>query len=197
MVIDHNFFDAFAYILYGAVMLMLIYVFLFAKEINGAKSWIQIGGFSLQPSEFAKFATALVLAKYVSRQTFRISKFKDQLTAMVIIGLPAGLIILQGDTGTALVFGAFILVLFREGMSPALLLAGLSVGILFILTLALPKLILLGSLGGLSVLIFLLGKTSIKRLGAITVAYVMVIIVVLGVDFAFNNICYRIFPSHR
>ena len=188
LAVDYNFYDAFAYIIYGAVMVLLIYVFLFAKEINGAKSWLQIGGFSLQPSEFAKFSTALVLAKFMSAQSFRMTKLKDQAIVAMIIGLPAGLIILQGDTGTALVFGAFLLVLFREGLSPIILLAGLLAVVLFILTIWLDKIYLLPSFGALVLIIFFLGKRTFKKFGILVGVYILIAGAINGVDFAFNEI---------
>ena len=188
LAVDYNFYDAFAYIIYGAVMVLLIYVFLFAKEINGAKSWLQIGGFSLQPSEFAKFSTALVLAKFMSAQSFRMTKLKDQAIVAMIIGLPAGLIILQGDTGTALVFGAFLLVLFREGLSPIILIAGLVAVVIFILTIWLDKIYLLPSFGALVLIIFFLGKRTFKRFGILVGVYILIAGAINGVDFAFNEI---------
>lgn len=188
LTVDLNFFEGFAYIIYGIVILLLVYVFLFAKEINGAKSWIQIGGFSLQPSEFAKFATALVLSKYMASQSFKIKKLNDQLVLALIIGLPAGLIILQGDTGTALIFGAFILVLFREGLSPAFLLAGTGAAVLFILTLVVDQLPLLLSFGAIGLIVFIIGKRSVKKFAIILGIYAVIFGAVKGVDFAFNNI---------
>ncbi len=93
----------------------------------------------MQPSEFAKFAAALCLAKFASKTNFRLSKFTDLLDSRLIILLPAALIILQGDTGTALVFGAFVIVLYREGLNPALIGVGLLAIVLFILTLFIDK----------------------------------------------------------
>ncbi len=188
LAVDNNFYNTFAYIIYGAVILLLIYVFLFAKEINGAKSWLQIGGFSLQPSEFAKFSTALVLAKFMSSQSFRITKLRDQVILAVIIGLPVGLIILQGDSGTALVFGAFLLVLFREGLSPIILLGGIGAAVLFILTLLLPQIYLLPAFGVIVLIAFILGKRSFKRFGILLGIYALIAGTINGVDFAFHQI---------
>jgi len=188
MAVDYKFFDAFTYVIYTLIILLLIYVLLFAREINGARSWLEIGGFSLQPSEFAKFATALALAKYMSTQGFKMRNLRNQAVLATIIFLPAILVILQGDTGTALIFGCFILVLFREGMSPVLLLTGITVAVLFILTLITPQLLLLLILGGIAIVIIILGEKSFKRISMVIAGFLVIAGIVKGVDFAFNNI---------
>ncbi len=189
MVVDYKFFDAFAYIMYAVVILLLVYVLFFAREINGARSWLQIGGFRFQPSELAKFATAIVLAKYMSTQGFKLEKLKNQAWLLIIIGFPAVLIILQGDTGTALIFGAFILVIFREGMSPVLLIAGIFVAVLFILTLMVEnQTYLLLFLGVIAIVIILFNEKTIRKISIIIAGFLLIIGVVKGVDFAFNNI---------
>lgn len=189
LAVDFRFYDSFAYILYGIVIALLIYVIIFGREINGAKSWIEIGSFRLQPSEFAKFATALALAKYTTSHNFRIDRFQNQILMAMIIGLPAVLTMLQGDTGTALIFGAFILVLFREGMSPVLLIIGISFALLFILTLLVNNhLFLYGSVVALSALMIALGQKSFKRIAWIVGGAIIVILTIRSVDFAFNNI---------
>jgi rod shape determining protein RodA len=189
LAVDFRFYDSFAYILYGIVIALLIYVIIFGREINGAKSWIEIGSFRMQPSEFAKFAAALALAKYTTSHNFRIDRFQNQILMAMIIGLPAVLTMLQGDTGTALIFGAFILVLFREGMSPVLLIIGISFALLFILTLLVNNhLFLYGSVVALSALMIALGQKSFKRIAWIVGGAIIVILTIRSVDFAFNNI---------
>ena len=118
MVVDFKFYDTLGYIIYGLIIGLLIFVLLFGREVAGSKSWFEIGPMRLQPSEFAKFATALALAKYMSGSGFKVDRLSKQVVLFAIISLPAILIILQGDTGTALVYSTLILALFREGRSP-------------------------------------------------------------------------------
>jgi rod shape determining protein RodA len=136
LLLDSSFYTTFAYFIYGIVLLMLIVVLFTAGEVKGAKSWFTIGGFALQPSEFSKFATALALAKYLGNRTSqRLITLKDQLISATIIAIPALLILLQNDTGSTLVYTAFILVLYREGISGNILLLGFLTVIVFIVTL--------------------------------------------------------------
>lgn len=123
-----------ANLIYGVVLLMLVAVLLFGKEVNGAKAWFAIGGFGIQPAEFAKFATALALTRYLSGLKALID-MRSRVIATAIILAPVALIMLQPDTGTALVSGAFILVLYREGLSGNVLLLAILAGILAVLAL--------------------------------------------------------------
>ena len=188
LVLDFKFYDRFAYLIYGFIIVILVAVLLFAREINGARSWIQIGGLSLQPSEFAKFATALALAKLMSQQGFKLNKFRNQVWIAVIVGLPMGLTVLQGDVGTALIFSAFILVLFREGMSPVLLLISISFVVLFILTLLVDQTILLISIGVFSFIIILISRKSFKRISLIVGGTLLILLSVKGIDYAFKEL---------
>lgn len=116
LAIDAKFYERFSSIIYMVSMLSLIGLFIFGKNVNGATSWYAIGSFTLQPSEFAKAATALAVAKYVSDLNTDIKKLKDQIRTFIIIFIPALLVLLQNDTGSTLVYGAFFFVLFREGL---------------------------------------------------------------------------------
>lgn len=131
-------FERFASIIYLIVILLLIGLYPFGSTISGARSWYAFGGVSLQPAEFAKVAVALATAKLVNEIQIDLRKLNSLLQVVLIIALPMGLILLQPDAGSALVFGAFIFVLFREGLPTpyVLLVAGLI--FLFILTLATP-----------------------------------------------------------
>jgi rod shape determining protein RodA len=135
LLIDERFFSTFGYIIYMIVILLLITVIFIGAETKGATSWFEIGGFKVQPSEFSKFATNLALAKYLSTLNIQLKSFKTKLNAIGLIVLPAILILLQNDTGSALVYGAFILVLYREGLSGNILVIGVIAAILFVLTL--------------------------------------------------------------
>ncbi|MDA3779053.1 MAG: rod shape-determining protein RodA [Bacteroidales bacterium] len=139
-IIDIRFYSYFAYLMYGAVLLVLIYVLLFGVEINGARSWIQIGNASIQPSEFAKITTALALAKYLSTFNVELKKFKIYLKVILLIFLPAILIFMQNDTGSALVYSAFIIVLYRKGLPESVMFLGFFVFVLFFLALLINKL---------------------------------------------------------
>ena len=135
LLIDERFFSTFGYLIYGFVIALLIAVLLVGAATKGATSWFAIGGFKIQPSEFSKFATCLALAKYLSTLNIRMTDLKTKLNAAAIIGIPAVLILMQNDTGSALVYGAFVLVLFREGLSGNFLLIGLVTAFLFVITL--------------------------------------------------------------
>jgi len=143
LTVDSKFWSFFAYPIFALALLTLPLTLLIGREVNGARAWIFIGSFSLQPAEFVKFATALALAKYLSRFNFQIHKFKSLVMIGVILMLPIGLILLQNDTGTALVFLVFVLVLYREGLSWVVLFVGGLAILLFILTLVVPLPILL------------------------------------------------------
>lgn len=136
---EFKFFELFAYVIYGVVLLLLVFVLVAGKEVAGSKSWLGVGNFGIQPAEFAKMATALALAKYLNNPLLKLDKLKDQLFAGVIIGIPAVLILLQNDTGSTLVFACFIFVLFREGLPSGYPLLALAVVALFILTLVVDK----------------------------------------------------------
>ena len=144
MMTDAKFFPAFAYPLYGFVLILLVAVIFLGREISGSKSWFQIGAFSLQPAEFAKLATSLVLASYLGNLNTKFEKTTTRLIAAVLIGVPFMIIIAQNETGSALVFAAFIFVLFREGLSGIYLIVGFFAALLFVMTLVVNKYIVIG-----------------------------------------------------
>jgi len=144
--VDNRFYSLFAWIIYGFVILLLLAVLIIGAERNGATSWFEIGGFSLQPSEFAKFSTALALASYLSGGRHDLTRPEALIKSAAIIMLPAILIAIQPDMGSSLVFFALFLVLFREGMSIYIFVSGVLMVILFFLTLLLNHLVLTISL---------------------------------------------------
>lgn len=163
MIIETNFYVFFSYIFYGVTLFLLMLVLLIGKEINGAKSWFAIGGVLIQPAEFAKFATGLALARYMSTFDFNMKKLKSVATIGLIIFLPAAFILLQNDTGSALVYFSFVLVLFREGMSGLVLFLGTLVAILFILALILPNITLILVLVGLVLIMYLILNPKLNQ----------------------------------
>jgi rod shape determining protein RodA len=135
VIIDSRFYVFFSYFIYAGLMALLLLVLVFGKEINGARSWFEFGNISLQPSEFAKFGTALALAAYLNNKRQDFTKVKVIMPAVGIMLLPAILIALQPDMGSTIVFFALFIVLFREGMSPFVFISGLLMVTLFFLTL--------------------------------------------------------------
>ena len=133
---------------------LLLAVLFIGSEVNGAKSWFIIGGVGFQPSEFAKFASALALAKYMSSFNFKLQTMKALGTVGFILFMPALLIFFQNDTGSALVYFSFFLVLYREGLSGIVLFFGLLAISLFIMTLMVNKLVLLVLLAVVALLVF-------------------------------------------
>lgn len=144
-IIDWKFWRTFAYPVYGVALLLLVLVLFFGSTIKGATSWFAFGGFSLQPSEFAKFATCLAMASYLSTYNTDLRNFYDQLVGVTIFSLPIVLILLQPDAGSALVFLSFLLVLYRAGLSSVYFLVGGTLVLLLILGLMFdPWIIILG-----------------------------------------------------
>ncbi|MDR2131299.1 MAG: rod shape-determining protein RodA [Odoribacteraceae bacterium] len=134
LLVDTKFFTAFSLVIYGSAMLLLLGVLFFGKEVNASRSWFEIGSIRVQPSEFAKFATALALARVMSRHEFKVMRFGNLLLLGLLLAIPAGLIKLQNDTGSAMVYGAFLLVFFREGLHGSILLLCFLAVALFILS---------------------------------------------------------------
>jgi len=116
-------------------MLSLVGLFIFGKNVNGATSWYAFGGMTIQPSEFAKIATVLAVAKYVSDLNTDIHKIKDQIQCFILIAIPAILVLLQNDTGSTIVYAAFFFVLYREGLPKIYLMIGIAMTLLAVFSL--------------------------------------------------------------
>lgn len=188
MAIDSKFFSQFAFGIYGFFLLLLMVVLLAGQTTNGAKSWLGFGGFGIQPSEFAKFATNLALAKYLSSSDINIKDLKTKIYATLILLIPTALILLQNDTGSAIVYAAFILVLYREGLSGNILVFGLIAAILFILVLLINKFIISGII--LAVALIFIYFIRKNRRGIITVVIFLVLTIgfVFTVDYLFQHV---------
>ncbi len=132
LMLDSDFYDIFAMVIYGGMILLLIATIFLANDIKGSRSWLEIGPMRIQPAEFAKFATALALAKFMSSYDFILNTVKNFSICLGIIFLPLVCIILQKETGSALVYLAFFLVLYREGMSGYFLMAGICAVLFFV-----------------------------------------------------------------
>ena len=159
LMIDYKTYDVLAYILYGTMLILLLITPLLARDIKGSLSWISIGPVSLQPAEFAKCVTALALAKYMGRYEYQLRGWRDLIVPFAIIGVPMLIImVLQRETGSALVFGAFLLVFYRQGMSGYVLWCCVAAVALFILSVrfgATPLPIGAGSVGILTCMLLL------------------------------------------
>jgi len=187
VIIDWKFFYSLTYLIYAVVILLLIVVLFRGAMIGGATSWFELGSFKFQPSEFAKFATALAVAKYYNNIHSKYIDLQDKLKTYGIILLPFLLIILQNDLGTALVYASFVLVLYREGLSGNILIFGLIVAILFILSLLLDQILLVSILSGIAFIIFLISRKKIKEIIALGSILIASIAFVLSVNYMFDN----------
>lgn len=189
LLIDFRFYETISNILYIAVIVALLLVLIFAREVDGAKSWLEIGPAKLQPSEFAKFAAGLALARYLGTAGGKdLSKLKNQLITFSIIGLPALLILLQGDAGSAMVFGALIIVLYREGLSPIPLYAGFYLAILFIASLLVKNIILIIVLSTIALILVGLSIRKIKQLILVIIIFILSLGFIFSVDFIMNDV---------
>ncbi len=188
LLIDSKFFSSFAYIFYFLIILSLIGVLLFGKTVAGSRSWFQIGSLALQPAEFAKFVTALALAKYLSRSQNDMRLFKTKMVAAALIGFPALLILLQNDTGSALVYFAFILVLYREGLPGWILVVGLVLGALFTITIKFGEFYVAIGLMALAVLLFALFRGFRRQWKIWLTGLLFSLIFVSLVDYAFQHV---------
>ncbi len=188
ILLDPKFFVAFAWLIYAITLLSLLAVLFFGTTIAGSKSWFQIGGFAIQPAEFAKFGTALMLAAYLSGRDVDFQRFKTRVVAAVIILMPAVLTLLQYDTGSALVFGSFIIVFYREGMSGLPIVLGVVAIVLFILAVVFtPTAVVIGLL-----ILFALSLFVIKRKWSVILRMLLILIGLAAfsysVDYIFDNI---------
>ncbi len=177
---DARFFSIFAYAIYGLTILSLIAVLSVGSVVSGSKSWFDIGGFRLQPAEFAKFATNLAIARFFSTQNINVKDFKTRFIPLVLLGLPALLILLQNDTGSALVYMSFVLVLYRMGLSGNFLLAGVLIVVVALSTLMVGHLNVIIGLTVAAGLLFAFMKRSRKNI------INLVALLLLGIGFAFS-----------
>lgn len=166
LLIDRRVYFVFAYFFYGLAILLLISALLFGRVVNGAHSWLQIGSVGIQPAEFAKFATVLALSKLIGVYNFKILQPSSILKISFIILLPAVIILLQNDTGSAMVYAALILLLYREGIPNWFMLFLIFMVILFVLVIITSNAFILILLFSITILLFLFFGD--KQKGAIT-----------------------------
>ncbi len=193
LLFDTKFYENFASIIYLVALVSLVGLFIFGKNINGATSWYNFGVFSLQPSEFVKAATALAMAKLISAKQFNLKKLNTQFQAFLILFFPALLITLQPDPGSALVYAAFILVLYREGLPIYYFTIAIMAILIFMFSLIFgPLMSFMGSLVllGLILLYFFLYRKKALRKGwyKILGIYFISALYIFSIDPLFNNV---------
>lgn len=187
--VEAKFYERFSSVIYLASLLSLLGLFVLGKTISGATSWYAFGGFSIQPSEFAKAATALALAKYLSDIQTNIKSFKHQLGAFLIIILPALIIVPQPDPGSALVYAAFFFPLYREGLSGGYLLVGLSFISLFVFTLLFGAIwVSVGVVLLALAVLFLNRKKKKKHIGRYIAISAVSMLFAFSVNYIFHNV---------
>ena len=183
-----KFFEGFAYLIYLLSLLSLIGVLLFGIEVNGAKSWFDFGLIRIQPGEFAKVACCLALAKFLSRLNMSLEKTKNKIIATALILLPVFFITLQNDTGTALVYSTFILVLYRFGLPATLLIIGIVTTILFVTSIIVSKIVLIMILSIIAIFFFIISSRKLRELIIISSLLVICIGFIFSVDYAFERV---------
>ncbi len=188
LTIDAKFYERFSSVIFGSSLVLLAGLFVAGKTIAGQRCWYAIGGFTLQPSEFAKAATALALAKYLSDPQVNLKNFNHQLLGLLIMCLPILLILPQPDPGSALIFVMFVLVLNREGLPSWYLWTGAFAIILFIMSLLLkPQYVILISFCGVLIHYFKSRKIH-RNIIASTIVFALMAGFSLSVDYVFENV---------
>ena len=191
--VDYKLFDSLAYLLYILTLVILVLVIFFGTEIRGSHSWITVFGFRFQPLELAKITTSLTIARYLSKYDTKIGLMKSQIILFSLIGIPALLIIGGGETGSALVFAAFVFVFYREGMSGNILLFAFLFIILFGLTLMLNIYYLLAGLG---VITFIIGILLRKNKNAL-IFIITAGIISMGIVLSENYLLHHVLKPHQ
>jgi len=201
LIIDAGFYTVFAYFFYAFLLIACIAVPYVGREIKGSRSWFGFGSFGIQPAEFMKFATNLAIAKFLSNENIEVESnrqnrlsdllknYKNTIIAALMLGVPLLIIkLLQDETGLAIVFIAFIIVLYREGLSVNFLIFGLFSALLFVLSLVLASQTLIITLAVIALLSFLFIKRSLKHLIIVSVIFASASGVVLGTNYVYNHL---------
>jgi rod shape determining protein RodA len=186
--IDAKFYEKYSFVLYGLGILLLMGLFVFGKTVKGQTNWYGIGAFSLQPSEFVKTTTILLLAKFLSDAQINLKNTKHQIIAFAIIGLPIVLILLQPDAGSAMIFVSLILVLNREGLPDWYLWTGFFAFVLFFSSLFIQPIYILVVILLLMIFHFLKTKRAYRNPLAYLIVFIAATAFVLSVDFVYDNV---------
>lgn len=193
LAIEAKFYEQFASLIYLVSILSLLGLFIFGKEVNGAISWYGIGSITIQPSEFAKFATSLAVAKYISDLETDLKSLKDQLKLLLIITIPAFLILLQNDTGSTVVYAAFFFVFYREGIQQIYLIVGIALLLIGVLTL---KIGIIATLLFFALLLVLLYAMRRRKRGQI-LNLVGIFVVIASLSFGIQQFYENMLKPHQ
>lgn len=193
LALESKFFERFASIIYIAAILSLIGLFIFGKTIAGQTAWYSFGSFSIQPAEFMKTAVALALAKYISEINNDLSTFVSQLKAFAIIGIPLALIMLQPDAGSALIYLAFVIPLYREGLPQAYLSVGFLSVAIFVITLKFGFGIFAPVFVAILIIVYLFNRKRKPRFWI----YALTLLFSLGFSYSVNFILNSVLLPHQ
>ena len=186
-------FEKLSFVFYGLGIFLLLGLFVFGKTIKGQTNWYQFGGFGFQPSEFVKTATALLLAKYLSFPQINLSKTKHQLIAFAIIGLPIFLILMQPDTGSAMIFFALVFVLNREGLPSWYLLSGVIAIVVFSLALVIDPMYLIIA----TIIIMVFHYIGNRRISRNPILYALALITISAFSYSINYVYNDVLEPHQ
>ena len=188
LLIDGKFYERYSGLIYIISMASLVGLFVFGKTVAGATSWYGLGSFSLQPSEFAKFATALALANFLSTPHMNLKKIGNQITAFAIIFLPAIIIIPQPDPGSAMVYAAFFFVLYREGLNGNYIFIGFLAAFLFILSIIVDYKIIIGVASAIVITLAVIRKRKNKSIKVVLSYLVFSSLFLASFDYVYDNV---------
>lgn len=188
LIVDFRIYESLAPFLYALFIILLMLVLVFGKVTNGARAWFEFGAFRLQPAELTKFATSLLLARYLSSSGVRLTNFKSQFIALAIMFAPVALIMLQPDLGSALIFFSFTLAAFREGFPPIYLIVGLSAAVIGVMTLVLPVITIIIVVAAVGLIWVLLTSRSAKNIMVTIILVAASIGFSYGFGYAFENV---------
>ncbi|MHC0439981.1 rod shape-determining protein RodA [Flavobacterium sp. 3-210] len=186
--VDGKFYEKYASIIFGVSLLSLAGLFLFGKTIAGQRCWYAIGSFTLQPSEFAKAATSLALAKYLSDTQINLKDVNRQIQALAIVFLPVLLILPQPDPGSALIYSIFIIVLYREGLPSWYVWTGFITILLFVLTLVLEPYVVIIIAAVVLAIIHFKGRVVDRNLLMSSILLAIISAFVFSVDYVFEHV---------
>lgn len=194
LAIEAKFFEKFSIIIFVISLISLAGLFVAGKVISGQRCWYAIGSFTLQPSEFAKAATALALAKYLSDVQVNLKDMNRQIQALLLVFLPVMLILPQPDPGSALIYSAFILVLFREGLPAWYIWTGFIAIIVFVLTLKFnnPYIII-----GITSIVLAINYFKSRLVDRNIIASIILLVIISSFSFSVNYVFHNVFKQHH